>query len=476
MDSQNKGRQVPDSDFRGYGDEELKKDQNGFMGYENVELQPKKSNNGTQDVGQTAEDTEAFLGYAADTSKNNSPHKDQNRQNMEEDKFPEDSLANLDKLHNDMETPDKPFFAPVSKSELPSTVKVDSILSQELKNVTLDENHFILPAPDASDPNGIKVKVYLFGTKEWVPIHISSKNKVVDVIRHLITVTKNEQKDPQAYELRLIDDDEDYYVPFYEISALEPNDSVGEFNALALCQNKSYQPPKPATAADIAALGKGGDSNSNIFTIFIKLPFLETKVDIKASSKTSTLSDLLKQINKQFGVDLKENTHWFKIHELGDSEITGANIDKLVYNQSHLDFKLMLKNLSSKELELTTKLFGDSVIGGADYSHEEKMSCSMKITGFANFENIEHRGTLVPQMIKQLSVSSGESPLKQRSETTKISDKARDVKDFLYNDLTAKQLEQFLVVKINSKGKRQVRIFGIDGFNVYNDKDPNRQK
>lgn len=296
------------------------------------------------------------------------------------------------------------------------------------------------------------------------------------MIRHLITVSKNEQKDPQAYELRLIDDDEDYYIPFYEISALEPNDSVGEFNALALCENKSYQPPQPATAADIAALGKGGDSNSNMFTIFVKLPFLETRVDIKASSKATTLSDLLKQINKQFDINLKEHTHCFKIHEFGDSEITGANIDNLVYNQNQLDFKLMLKNLSAKELELTTRLFGDSLVGGADYSHEEKMSCSMKITGFTNFDNIEHRGTLAPEMIKQLSMSSGNSPQKQRSDTTRAPDKARDVKDFLYNDLSAKQLEQWLVVKINNRGKRQIRILGIDGYFVYNDKDPNRQK
>lgn len=116
------------------------------------------------------------------------------------------------------------MFEALDRSELPMTVKMNSILSQELKSITLDESHFMLPVPEHSDPTGIKVTVYLFGTKECVDIHISTKNKVNDVIKHLITVTKCEIKDPMAYEIRLIDDDEDYYVPFYEISALERND------------------------------------------------------------------------------------------------------------------------------------------------------------------------------------------------------------------------------------------------------------
>jgi hypothetical protein len=63
---------------------------------------------------------------------------------------------------------------------------------------------------------------------------VSSKNKNIDVIRHLITVIKSEEKDPMAFELRLIDDDEDYYIPFYDISAQDHNDAVGQFDTLAL--------------------------------------------------------------------------------------------------------------------------------------------------------------------------------------------------------------------------------------------------
>lgn len=92
----------------------------------------------------------------------------------------------------------------------------------------------MLPVPSPDNPHAINITVYLFGTKKSVDIHITTKDKVMDIIRHLITILKLEQKEPIAYELRLIDDDEDYYIPFYEISALEFGDPVGEFNALAL--------------------------------------------------------------------------------------------------------------------------------------------------------------------------------------------------------------------------------------------------
>jgi hypothetical protein len=45
---------------------------------------------------------------------------------------------------------------------------------------------------------------------------------------------------PDAYELRIIDDDEDYYVPFYDIGPLERKDEIGEFESLAFLENKNY--------------------------------------------------------------------------------------------------------------------------------------------------------------------------------------------------------------------------------------------
>ena len=46
----------------------------------------------------------------------------------------------------------------------------------------------------------------------------------------------------------------------------------------------------------------------------------------------------------------------------------------------------------------------------------------------------------------------------------------RTTDDFLYNDISAARLKEFEVIKINNRGKRQPRVLGIDGFNIYNDK------
>ena len=55
-------------------------------------------------------------------------------------------------------------------------------------------------------------------------------------------------------------------------------------------------------------------------------------------------------------------------------------------------------------------------------------------------------------------------------------DRERNTKDFLFNELSAKKLQEFVIVKINHKGKRQNRILGIDAYNVYNDKVSNRKR
>jgi len=43
---------------------------------------------------------------------------------------------------------------------------------------------------------------------------------------------------PEAYELRLIDDDEDYYKPLYDMGPLDRKDEIGEFESLAFVDNK----------------------------------------------------------------------------------------------------------------------------------------------------------------------------------------------------------------------------------------------
>ena len=76
-----------------------------------------------------------------------------------------------------------------------------------------------------------------------------------DVIKHIMSLYKRNkqlcqewplkftnQKDWEAYDLWIIDDDEDYYVPYYDMAPLDPNDYLEEFPSLAFCESKSYNP------------------------------------------------------------------------------------------------------------------------------------------------------------------------------------------------------------------------------------------
>jgi hypothetical protein len=96
----------------------------------------------------------------------------------------------------------------------------------------------------------MKTKIFFFSTPLFIEIHISRKHIVNDVIRHIMTLYKRDQRlsknslryptHPDAYELRLIDDDDDYYKPLFDIAALDKNDEFGEFESLAFIEVKGF--------------------------------------------------------------------------------------------------------------------------------------------------------------------------------------------------------------------------------------------
>jgi hypothetical protein len=46
----------------------------------------------------------------------------------------------------------------------------------------------LLPPPPEKDKNSVKMKVYLFGTPKFLEIHISKRDLVGDVKRHVMTL------------------------------------------------------------------------------------------------------------------------------------------------------------------------------------------------------------------------------------------------------------------------------------------------
>ena len=51
---------------------------------------------------------------------------------------------------------------------------------------------------------------------------------------------------PEAYELRLIDDDKEYFTPLFEVGALDRREKIGNYESLALVQVKYFK-TKPST-------------------------------------------------------------------------------------------------------------------------------------------------------------------------------------------------------------------------------------
>lgn len=52
----------------------------------------------------------------------------------------------------------------------------------------------------------------------------------------------------------------------------------------------------------------------------------------------------------------------------------------------------------------------------------------------------------------------------------KSSAEGRKEGDFLFGSISAAKHQDFIVTKINRRGKEQKRVFGIDGYNIYNDR------
>ena len=92
------------------------------------------------------------------------------------------------------------------------------------------------------------------------------------------------------------------------------------------------------------------------------------------------------------------------------------------------------------------------------------------------------RGSVTPRdlvtksMIGSGSVSLGSARGKRDSvmefEDERVGEGHRKEDDFLFGSISAAKYQEFTVIKINKRGKRQQRILGIDGFNTYNIRKP----
>ena len=90
---------------------------------------------------------------------------------------------------------------------------------------------------------------------------------------------------PEAYELRIIDDEKAVYTPSYEVGALDRRERIGSMNeSLAFVQAKNYKPKNTDSIVDVELLEKLKRENVSSLS---SLSFLETFIDNPGEYKSS---------------------------------------------------------------------------------------------------------------------------------------------------------------------------------------------
>lgn len=117
-----------------------------------------------------------------------------------------------------------------------------------------DPDAFIIQPPDKKSKLYLETKIYFWETPASLKIKISSTDITFDVIRHIMTLYKQnaqlqkehpmQHADPNRYQLWLIDeyDRRNKYRPDEEMGPRPMRDPIGEFQTLAFVENKNFKP------------------------------------------------------------------------------------------------------------------------------------------------------------------------------------------------------------------------------------------
>ncbi len=192
----------------------------------------------------------------------------------------------------------------------------------------------MLSEPPMGDWSRFSLKIYLFGTRKYLDLVISKQHTVEEVIKHVISVcmttaelkrqffdsafTSRAYLNSELYELRLLDDDDEdeYYLPLYDIAPLHRSKCIGDFgaDALALCRARGVTFSFP--------LLPGSDMRNSLNPTHVR--GIELKIHYVVGQKESIfhvnvppekqLRDVLKEISKLCGEDIKEGLYAFETY------------------------------------------------------------------------------------------------------------------------------------------------------------------
>ena len=268
-----------------------------------------------------------------------------------------------------------------------------------------------------------KVRVYIMNTHTFIDIDITSNDTISslkkEVIEHLIQNHNKynitlQYKQQEAYEIRLVDDDED--VPNMDFGALDDDINIvqSKSNKFAFVEKPNYKPGPDKNM--LLGEQKQGEKRVNI-KIYIKNDSMTSSSKIISMKGEDTLKDVLlwllnRDLLKYKNIDL----YYFVEHS---ETVKKDDID----NALNLDITMNL--LPCLELDLNFKKLPDVPEAGNDSNTKDNDSSDEKV--------------------------------------------------FIFNEISAGKKQEFEVVKINKFNSKQERVLGIDMYYLYNEKPKNKQ-
>lgn len=302
-------------------------------------------------------------------------------------------------------------------------------------------NRMTAPSNFSRNTKTKMIKVFFFVTPTKLSIPINVDLKVIDVLRTIMEFFLNEPtvdktllkypSQPEAYQLRVLDDDDDFK-PELAFEPLELERKLSSYDSdfldcLAFCENPNFKPilPNNLFSEELENDKKKKQQieeilqkkNKNVLQVTIQEENYTTMIAIDPEN---CIKDVFPIIQKKY----KINPLRYTVHaELKiDSDFDIMNEDE------ELDINMPLKNLKNNKLKFKRKVFADD----------------------PNPNNLD----LIDDDAYTVKSLGNSEPL--------------DPTTILMNEVQASKYEEFEVVKINNRGKRQIRLLGIDQFKIYN--------
>ncbi|KRX05532.1 hypothetical protein PPERSA_12710 [Pseudocohnilembus persalinus] len=284
-----------------------------------------------------------------------------------------------------------------------------------------------------NNPNMRKIKVFLLGTPKFLNVFVLRTIKIKELIDIIIQEYKdNKDLDqnllkypeyPQAYELRILDDG-DGYEPDLSIppnSDLNTNISVLE-DTVVFMQNESFQSPNRSSVAQSFIPQEFEKIEMSKKTQIFQVEIIDDNFkSMIAAQQNDTIEDIFKQLQKK------------------NPKISSKSYIPKAYDKNNqlqeLDVSYPVNLLTNNTIQLHRRNFADNPI-------EDIGQCQSFVQGL-----IQEQISNTYNNHGSFEQSDNQGPL---------------------NIIQASKYEEFPVIKINKRGKRQDRTLGINQYKIFN--------